>query len=335
MFLIPAKFHGALECAALKKLKSLIPSRNLKPYIRGIIVFGVIIYLSYQLSKIGWLSIAQSIPDSPMFYILSAAILFVPILAERTAFKVATKDNFVPSLRVFTRKHVLNKAVLTYSGEAYLAHELSEQGGLSAKAAVTTIKDLALIRTFVANLWVIILALVAVIFGQAGTLQNIALTSPKLVVVVGLICLLVCLGTIVFFKKLSNLPYGRGAKVAAVFLLRSFLVAVIMIEQWSLAIPGNPLSVWFIFMVVFSIARKSPIGGEMVFISVALALPGLESHNASVAAMLMTLLALNQINYLFAFLLTSDLRALKKDKTIGVTYKLSDVSAHRTGFELS
>jgi hypothetical protein len=296
-------------------LQALTLSKSTKSYLRGAIAIGIVLYLFYKLSQIGWPEIIEALPNSPAFYLLSIAILLLPIWAERSAFKIVTENKVPAPIKVFARKHVMNKAVLAYSGEAYLVHKLSEQAGLKVKRSAIIIKDLALVRTFVANLWVIILALVAVVFGQSETLQNIAQASHALVVIVGLICVLVCAGTVIFFKKMSNVPYGNGAKVAGVFLLRSLMIAVIMIAQWSLAIPGTSLSTWFTFMVVFSIARKSPIGGEMVFITVALALPGLESQKASVAAMLMTVLALNQLNYLITFLLTSDFSGIEKNKT--------------------
>ncbi|MEP3890569.1 MAG: hypothetical protein ABJN69_08875 [Hellea sp.] len=309
-------------------LKALKLNKSAKSYMRGAIVIGIVLYLFYKLSQIGWAEIMAALPSSPLFYGLSIAVLLLPIWAERSAFKIVTENKIAAPFKVFARKHVMNKAVLAYSGEAYLIHELSEKAGLNVKRAAIIIKDLALLRTFVANLWVIILAGVAVVFGQSETLQNIAQASPALVVIVGLICVLVCSGTVIFFKKISNLPYGNGAKVAGVFLLRSLLIAAIMIAQWNLAIPGTPLSAWFIFMVVFSIARKSPIGGEMVFISVALTLPGLESQNASVAAMLMTILALNQLNYLITFLLTSGFPDLRKNKMIELTAKAIPLSTN-------
>lgn len=296
----------------LKKLKALSPRTNVNSYIRGIILFGIITYLTYQLSQIGWSNIIGSIPESPWFYILSLAAFITPVIAEIASFKITSENKISAPLRLFVRKHVLNKAVLAYSGEAYLVHELSQHNGLTVKKAATIIKDLALVRTFVANLWVIILVLAALILGNAATLEKITLTSPALIISVGLICLLVCAGTVVFFKKLTKLPYALGAKISGIFLFRSFIVASILTAQWSLAIPGIPLSVWFIFLVVFSLTRKSPVGGEMVFIGVALALPGLGGGSAEIAAMLLTILALNQVNYLLAFLMTSDFTGLVK-----------------------
>lgn len=288
------------------KLKASAASANAKTYIRRILLVSIIAYLFYRLSSIGWQDIVQALPSAPAFYFLSVIAFFAPVIAEVVAFKWVTAHQLAAPLGVFIRKHVLNKAVLAYSGEAYLVHELSQRNKLPLKRAATIIKDLALVRTFVANLWVIILVVAALLLGNTETLSNIARLSPALVIAVGLICVTICLGAVIFFKNLTNLAFVTGAKIAGVFLLRSVVVASVLTAQWALAIPGTAMSVWFLFLVVFVLARKSPIGGEMVFISVALALPGLSADSAAIAAMLVTIMALNQLNYFLAFLITGN-----------------------------
>lgn len=277
-----------------------------KGLLHWVVLIAITLYLIHKLSLIGWADIWQSRPTSPLFYILSLAIMFLPIIADKITFDILTARRMILPLKIFIRKLALNKAVLTYSGEAYMAQQLSQIHKVKLKKAAIVIKDQTLVRTFVANLWVIILVLAALVFGNAGILQKIALISPALLISVNLICILVCAGALFFYHKLTTITFTLAAKIASVFLLRSFLVSVTLMAQWSLAMPVTALSVWFIFLVVFSLTRKSPVGGELVFVSVALTLPGLEQNSAQVAAMLVTLLALNQTNYFIAFLLTSD-----------------------------
>lgn len=277
-----------------------------KGLLRWVLLIAITLYLIHKLSLIGWADIWQSRPTSPLFYILSLAILFLPIIADKITFDILTAKRMILPIKTFIRKLALNKAVLTYSGEAYMVQQLSQIHRVKLKKAAIIIKDQTLVRTFVANLWVIILVLAALVFGNGGILQKIATISPALIISVSLICVLICAGALFVFRKLTTITFALGAKIASVYLVRSFLVSVTLIAQWSLAMPGTALSVWFIFLVVFSLTRKSPVGGELVFVSVALALPGLEQNSAQTAAMLVTLLTLNQTNYFIAFLLTSN-----------------------------
>jgi len=91
------------------------------------------------------------------------------------------------------------------------------------------------------------------------------------------------------------------------YLIRSFLAACILIAQWSIVLPEVSLAVWSLFLVVFFIARKSPVGGDLVFVSVALTLPGLTDESAAVAAMLLMNAAVLQIIYSLGFIFTSEI----------------------------
>ncbi len=295
-----------------RKLDSIMMRWNFKATLRWMLLTSIITYLLYNLSKIGWPDILAALPSSPVFYALSIAMFFTPIFAEMAAFKVVTDSKIAISCKVFIRKHVLNKAVLTYSGEAYLAQQLTKTKDINIKRGVIIIKDLALIRTFVANLWVVLLVLFAVILGRSEVIAHVAQSHPAILASAIVISLGISIGAVMFFSKLTNLAYKTGAKTAAIFLLRSTVVAAILVAQWSLAIPETALSVWCLFLVIFAVTRKSPIGGELVFISVALSIPGLTADSAALAAMLMTILALNQINYITAFILTSDFSDVKR-----------------------
>ena len=108
---------------------------------------------------------------------------------------------------------------------------------------------------------------------KLSVLQNIAAVSPALVLAVSVFSLTVVGGAVILFRKLTQLKLSVATKVASIYLMRSFVVGGILISQWSLAIPGTDLANWFIFLLVFSLTKKSPIGGELVFASVIVTCP--------------------------------------------------------------
>ncbi len=265
-------------------------------------------YLLFQLSRIGFAEIASSLPTSPLFYALSIGFVGAPILSEILAFKTITGRKVGKDFKIFLRKQVLNKAVMNFSGDAFLVQRLSKYEGLNLRRAAIILKDMTLIRAFSANFWIVLLAIAAVLSGNFDVLQNITATSPGVVAIVGLLCLTVCGGAVVLFRKLTRLSSKTALKVTGIYLARAVVVGAILMTQWSLASPGTPMSAWFIFLIVFSVAKKSPIGGELLFASIVVSLPGLGGDDAAIAAMLIAIAGVTQVIYFLGFILSLERR---------------------------
>ena len=287
---------------------------------KSILRYGFILvifaYLTSKLSAIGWTNILQSLPSSPLFYVLSIAFVSLPVIAETLAFRLAAATETSPSLKTFIRKHVINKAVMNYAGEGYFVLQVSQLKGLNLSRAAIIIKDLNLARTFVANFWILFLILATVIFGNSSLLQKMIDISPVLAGLVGLLSLGVCLSGLVFFKKLTRLEFRIASKIAAIYFFRSCLAGCILIAQWSLILPGTALSVWALFLIVYFITKKSPVAGDLVFVSVAIALPGLGGDSAAVAAMLLTMTISLQVIYSLGFMLTTEIPKSEETRNI-------------------
>jgi len=88
--------------------------------------------------------------------------------------------------------------------------------------------------------------------------------------------------------------------------------------QWNLASPGTEIGAWFIFLIVFSVAKKSPVGGELLFASIVVSLPGLGGDDAAIAAMLIAIAGVTQIIYVAGFLLSLERKKAPKVKTAPV-----------------
>ena len=276
----------------------------LKVIIRVLLFAGIVSYLLYQLSTIGLDEIWGALPTSPLFYALSFGFVLAPVVAEVFAFKIIAKPKAQSHARLFFRKHVLNKAVMNFAGDTYFVQNLSQEEGMTLRRAAIIVKDMTIIRAFVANSWIVLLALVAIALGKFDVLQSIAVISPALVGTVSVLCISVIAGGLILFRKLTRLKLKTAAKVAAIYVARSFVIGAILVTQWSLAVPGNAVSTWFVFLITFLITKKSPIGGELVFTSVIVSLPGLGGDTAAVAAMLIAIAAVTQIFYFAGFIAT-------------------------------
>jgi len=322
------KARRFFNCGGMQKLTN---KTSGKLALRWGLFAAILLYLTYQLSKIGWAEIWAALPTSPVFYLLSIGFVLAPVMAERLSFQTiighkmpvreAGGGKAMWLSKLFLRKHVLNRAVMNYAGDAFFIQRLSQMPGpkvngenaqLGLRGAAIIMKDMGLVRMFVANFWIMLLAAV-IAFGDFSVLQKIAAVSPAAVVAVSALCLLVCVGGIVLFRKLTRLPLDVAGKVALIYLIRSVVVAAILIAQWSFALPGNTLADWVVFLIVFSVAKKSPVGGDLVFASVVVTLPGLAGDSAAVAAMLVALAAVAQALYFIGFLITSETGSKQSD----------------------
>ena len=154
---------------------------NFKRLGRYAVLVAIIGYLFYQLSRIGFAEIAGALPSSPLFYALSILFVAAPIVAEILAFKTITGRRVGRDFKLFLRKHVLNKAVMNFSGDAFLVQRLSKYQDLNLRRAAIILKDMTLIRAFSANLWIISLVVAAILSGNSSVLERFTAISPGFV----------------------------------------------------------------------------------------------------------------------------------------------------------
>ncbi|MEP3655467.1 MAG: hypothetical protein ABJO36_11280 [Litorimonas sp.] len=297
--------HSPAKTPKTTRVLHAFKSASASRFTRWAIFAAIFGYLAFQLSKIGFNEIAAALPTSPLFYLLSIGFVAVPVMSEIFAFRTISGEKADGGYKIFLRKQVLNKAVMNFSGDAFLIQKLSQQNGMSLKRAAIILKDMTLIRGFSANLWIIILAGVAVMSGNLDVLQNFAAASPGLVIFVSLFCLSIVGGAILLFRKLTQLKSRTALKVAAIYLARAVVIGGILIAQWSLASPGTAIADWFIFLIIFSLAKKSPVGGELLFASIVVSILGLAAGSAEIAAMLIAIAAVTQVIYALGFLLSA------------------------------
>jgi len=219
-----------------------------------------------------WAEIASSLPRSPLFYALSLGFVGAPVIAEILAFQIVTGRTAFGQYKIFLRKQVLNKAVMNFSGDAFLIHKLSQGTEMTVKRAAIVLKDMTLIRAVSANFWIILLVIASALSGHVEVLQNVVATSPLAAGLIALACIGICGGAVLYFRKLTRLSASTALKVAAIYLARSAIIATILISQWSLA--------------------------SSLFASLIVTLPGLAAGSAEIAAMLIAIAAVTQLFYL-------------------------------------
>lgn len=294
--------------------------KSTQPYLsvaRWVVLALILAFLIYRLSEIGWVSLYESRPESLLFYLLSFALFLVLPLVEIVNYRIMTGQPVPNGLKVFSRKQVLNEAIVSYAGETYLCPKLAALDGYNTKKAMIVIKDNTLISAFVSNSWTILLVLGVWLFGYGQVLRDIWNISPVLVGGFGAFCIFLYFASIFFVRKLIHLPLESIWKVGGMQAIRILTLAGLQIAQWMSAIPGGDIPIWVMFLAVQTLVKRVPINGDLMFLSVALTLPGFSlADSPKITAMLVAAAAMNQIVHLIAFLLTGDFR--KKAQPISI-----------------
>ena len=76
---------------------------------------GVIIYLAYKLTHVGWLDVINALPQSPWFYLFFVLRFLALPVSELAIYEIVWSTPLLRHFFVFIRKRVYNFAVMGYS----------------------------------------------------------------------------------------------------------------------------------------------------------------------------------------------------------------------------
>jgi len=274
---------------------------------RHLLLAGIVIYLVYRLTQIGWADIAAALPTSPIFYAITVAIFLVLPICEVINYRLLTGSYIPYGLRIFSRKRVYNDAVVGYAGEAYLYGELTNLPGFDRRRALTVIKDNNLVSAIISNSWTILLVIGLIMSGQADVLREIVDQSPVLVGGFGVICVLIFAFVIIFFGRLSALSGKRVLQLSAMHGAKVLIVAALQVAQWSSGLPMVAVTTWLMFLTVQTLLKRIPglPNSDLLFLGIALSLAGFaEADTIPLTAMLLAATASMQVIQLVTFIAT-------------------------------
>lgn len=302
---------AALIEKAGKKTLKVFKNENLKRGLNFAIILAVVSLLTVKLGKIGLNNILGALPSSPLFYLISILLFFAPIFAETTAYKILTGSNTFKHITIFIRKHVYNEAVMSYAGEVFFIDKLAQFKNIGHRKAAIMVKDVAIIRTLISNLWLLLLIGSAFLLGHQNLFSALNTTSPLIFISAMTLSVMTPLLLAGLFRKFSKLDLMTSSKLGLNYLSRSLVIAILQVFQWSFILPNIPLTQWLSLLIIYAIAKKSPVGGDLVFVTAALSLPSFANGEAALVAMLLASVATTQLLYLGFFVISSAIDASK------------------------
>ncbi|MFB6273712.1 MAG: hypothetical protein ABEL51_12535 [Salinibacter sp.] len=239
------------------------------------VTLAVLVYLAYQMTRIGWGRIWASLPTTPWFYVLFLALYFLLPIFQSLGYSLIWNRPFRRLFPALLKSGVYNKEVLNYSGEMYLFSWARQRLALSDGQIAHHIKD----NTIVSSVASTTNAVVLLGLFLASDLVRFPMLSDQtwIYMVAGVIGIIALIAVGVRFRRSVFKLSGR--LILALFALyfgRLLLLQGLQVTQWAVALPEVALQTWFTFLAVQIITKRIPLmpSQDLFFMAVGLKMAG-------------------------------------------------------------
>lgn len=291
-----------------------------------LMTIGIVTYLAVRLTSIGWISIVESLPTSPLFYLLFALLYVSLPLAEVLVYRAAWGPMpFRKTFGALIKKRVYNRDLLGYSGEVYLYMWARNVVRKTERELLETVRDTNIVSSVASTAVAVCLLTVFLYLGHFNV-RGWFSHQPIHYVLIGaaIAAVLIALGWR-FRRYIFSMAPRIAAIVLGIYAVRLILGQVLQIGQWSVAMPSVALSTWFTFAAVSLIVSRIPFipSQDLVFLGASVELSTMmDIPTAGVAGMLLAISVLDKVTNLslFAGISIYERRSARKpdDDSLGV-----------------
>jgi hypothetical protein len=259
--------------------------------LRWAFLAGVVSYLAYQLTTIGWAELWASMPTTPWFYVLLLLMYATLPATEMVLYGTAWNARYRDLLPALLRKRVLNNEVLGYSGEAYFYVWARRETNLDTLDIVRTIKDNVIISSVASTSVAFSLLAMFFLTGQIELLRQY-LPDETSTVAAGLAIVILVVSVGVNFRRaIFSLPTRILWLIGGGHLLRFGLNNGFQVLQWAVVISDVSVGTWVTLLALYIVIQQIPFvpSRGLVFMSAGVELSGaLQIPTAALASMLLT-----------------------------------------------
>lgn len=264
--------------------------RRVLKAVRWCFLAGIVAYLAYQLTDVGWGKVWRALPTTPWFYIILLLMYATLPVTEAVLYGKAWNARFRDLLPALLRKRVLNNEVIGYSGEAYFYLWMRGRTNLSSGDILRTIKDNTIISSIAST--TVAFSLLAIFFltGQIDLLkQYLPDATTTLAAGVAVVIVVVSLG-VAFRRAIFSLPARLLWMIGAGHLIRFLLKNGLQVVQWIVVVPDVPVGTWITLIALHIVISQIPFlpARSLIFMSASVELSGmLQVPTAAIASMLL------------------------------------------------
>lgn len=285
-------------------------------WIQRLITLGVLVWLGFELTNIGWGKVWRSLPTNPLFYLLFLLIYFQLPLFEILIYRITWYFNSVESVPIFLLKRVYNKDVLGYSGEVYFYLWARKHLDLKDAEVFKIIKDNNIISSVASTLVSIGLLSVFLFTDQIKIMDWFARQNQAYLYGGGILAVIAVAVFIKFRHYVISMPHSTAFKIFGIQVFRLLLGQFFNVLMYFVALPGTPLYIWFTFLSVEIILSRIPFlpNRDLIFTGMSIGIAeGLPVAPSAIAAIMLAKSVLNKLMNVAAFGLSS---LLKKSEIV-------------------
>ncbi len=270
---------------------------------RGLFLLGILAYLAFELSKIGWGEIWRALPTNPLFYVLFLVLYFSLPLAEVFIYRVTWDFKVWASFPTFVKKRIYNKDVIGYSGEVYFYAWARKNLGLGDREILTTIRDNNIVSSVASTLVAVALVAIFLYEGAINVSDWFGRANTYYLAGGALVLALLAVLAIRFRRYLFSMPAKTALLIFGIHVVRLVVGQALQIWQWEVAVPEVTWQAWFTFSAASIIVSRIPIvpNRDLLFIGAGVELS--QVMNIPEAAIAGMLLATSVLGKLLNFVL--------------------------------
>ena len=266
--------------------------------VRVLFVGGIIAYLAYELTRIGWNEIWDALPTNPLFYLLFVLLYFLLPITEVVLYRFIWTFDAWKSLPVFIKKRVYNKDVMGYSGEVYFYTWARKSIALSDVEILKDIRDQNIISSVASTVIAVGLVTFFLYGGQLTITDLVGEANVTYMIGGGIVIAVLTVVGIRLRKYLFSMVLKTALLIFALQCVRLIAGQALQIGQWAVAMPEVPLRVWFTYAAMSLIISRIPVipNRDLLFLGAGVGLSGIvHISSAGVASMLVAITVLNKI----------------------------------------
>lgn len=224
-----------------------------------IIQAGIIIYLIYELTQIGWANFWAALPTTPYFYLLFLVIYGALPVTEIFCYMQSWKIGFWESVPVYVKKRVYNKSFIGYSGEVVVFAWARRKELGDEKEIFKVVRDNNIVSSLSSTSVVFVLLLIFILSGQIAFLNHLTNQYSTFTIVSSIIIVLIL--AIVAYqnrKYFFSMPRRIAWTVFSFHTFRLIIINIVQVFIWHLVMPEVSLTIWFTFLSVQLMISRIP-----------------------------------------------------------------------------
>ena len=295
-------------------------ARRLMKRVRFVAAAGIIGYLVYSLSGMGWGNLIRDMPRTPWFYALVVVMYFLLPIFETVAYRFFIPARRTALLSVFIRKKVLNMDLMGYSGEVFFLFWVKEKLGIARSKMLRVMIDMG-ITSSMGGFTASGLLLALLLFLDVLPLDLLVGDTDRTLLLGGLlVAAVMVVAGYQFRHTIFKLPGRTILALYGAHVGRFMVNWVLQILQWWVVLPDVSFIVWGTMLAIWTVTNRLPfiVTRDLVAIALILELPAelLGGVETAIASMLLTRVAADRLLGLSLFLplsLVADSRNARVD----------------------